>query len=124
MEKYLVSIFLSLTSTLALAQAPDAVEPGELLSPTPVVRSYIMIECINQETTMELVRKYQETFVYKGNIVHPEHETLNPMMLFANKTTGSWTLIEKVNDDLYCLIAAGNEFQNSSKSSSSSKTSF
>ena len=69
--------------------------------------------CTTQQIFGETIIKYGETPIMRGLSVRRIDGATVFMntVLFMNIETGSWTLAEKISDDVLCVIAMGQNWQ-------------
>ena len=69
--------------------------------------------CTTQQIFGETIIKYGETPIMRGLSVRNIDGATVFMntVLFMNIETGSWTLAEKISDDVLCVIAMGQNWQ-------------
>ena len=69
--------------------------------------------CTTQQIFGETIIKYGETPIMRGLSVRNINGATVFMntVLFMNIETGSWTLAEKITDDVLCVIAMGQNWQ-------------
>ena len=69
--------------------------------------------CTTQQIFGETIIKYGETPIMRGLSVRNIDGATVFMntVLFMNIETGSWTLAEKITDDVLCVIAMGQNWQ-------------
>lgn len=74
--------------------------------------AYLPIECGNLKQLSETLVEYKEvpfaTAETSRNIRGTVKEHV--VLFFLNFNTGTWTVAEKVSDDLYCITSAGKNF--------------
>lgn len=66
--------------------------------------------CMSEKQLTNLLQKYKEVPMFTMSSTRVLNEKMirhSPTTLFANPKEGSWTLVEKVMDELYCVIATG-----------------
>ena len=89
---------------LLLALIPSLAYPSE--ETTVEFSSY----CMNEKQIKNLLQKHKEVPMFNMSSTRILNEKMirhSPTTLFANPKEGSWTLVEKVMDELYCVIATG-----------------
>ena len=90
-----------------------------LLSTTPVntlndVTTVTMdTYCINTASLYEMIKKYEEKPMLTAISVRMVRDKEVPLatVLYVNADTKSWTLVEKVRDDYYCVIGMGDNIK-------------
>lgn len=72
----------------------------------------VMIEayCIGLETLEKTLEEYKEISFVRGL---SEREPLGvvSLVMFVNPQTQTWTMVEKIGADKYCIIATGSKFE-------------
>ena len=74
-------------------------------STTEVMRPSV---CMDQTGLETLTDRFDETPVARGIAVYP---TPSSMVIFINVATGSFTVVERVATDRYCVITVGGSFE-------------
>lgn len=100
---------IGLTLTLCAMQTVVA-------APANVIN--IPILCSDSAAIQKLVKEYNEVAISGGmsnretteNKIHS-----SPIVLFANIETGTWTLIERIDPEVYCITATGRNFKHLQK---------
>ena len=70
--------------------------------------------CVNIDTLAELVTDFDEAPSMTMNSFRERRNgslTKIPTVMFINYETKTWTLVERVNDDRYCVIATGEDIK-------------
>lgn len=87
-----------------------------LLMPTlsfaePRMATYDTV-CLNGEELTSTVNEFKELPFVRG-LSSPltQQDSRLSLVVFANPTTGTFTIVEKASDDLYCIIAIGAGFE-------------
>ena len=93
----LISTALAVMLWTGVAMAQD--------STTEVMRSSLCIDSADLET---LTDRFDETPIARGIAVYP---TPSSMVIFINVATGSFTVVERVATDRYCVISVGGSFE-------------
>ena len=66
--------------------------------------------CMTEPQLKNLLQKYNEKPMFKMSSTRILSENMvkkSPTTLYANPKEGSWTLVEKSTDELYCVVATG-----------------
>jgi hypothetical protein len=66
--------------------------------------------CMGEKKLNMLMQKYNESpmmTMTSTRILNEKMIRNSPTILFANPKEGSWTLVEKATDELYCVVATG-----------------
>ena len=66
--------------------------------------------CMTESQLNNLLQKYNEKPMFKMSSTRILSENMvknSPTTLYANPKEGSWTLVEKSTDELYCVVATG-----------------
>lgn len=73
----------------------------------------IEAECITLQSLDSLLNEFDELPFVRGLSNRQIGTTAiqNPMVLFVNAKTMTWTLMEKTGDGLYCILAVGTTFE-------------
>lgn len=100
--KKLILISLLALSNIAIAQQ------------TPLQRVKMDIYCGDGAAMKRIIDKFEEkafiNFISERLMVNGQIEQFEGR-LFVNEKTHSFTLIEKIVDDLYCVIGSGNSIK-------------
>lgn len=97
MEKYIAAVLLTFTSA---SFAQEKV--------TTTFESY----CITEKDLVTTIDKYTEDPLARGMSLRRTgtKEIKVPMVIFVNKKERTFSVAEKMGDDLYCVIAIGDNF--------------
>lgn len=74
----------------------------------------LSVVCSDPVTIGKLVKEFDEVPRSAGVSTRdlPNNKTAqNPIILFVNPKTGSWTLVERVNAENYCIVAVGDQYK-------------
>jgi hypothetical protein len=95
-----VAISMTMTSAWAAPQSPDF---------TVATMDTI---CVNLKQLTEITDESQEIPYVRGQS-HPIMTEGAPlsMVIFVNPTTGTFTVAERVAQDMYCVLALGSRFE-------------
>lgn len=68
--------------------------------------------CVDAATLTEVLEEYNEKPMLTMNTVRDVggQAVAVPTVLFVNQQTKTWTLVEKIDDSMYCAISAGENF--------------
>ena len=98
-------MFTKLLSTLlfvpALAMASDS----------PIV--FFEAVCTDLKTVSGTIKEYGELpfLTSTGHRIDGDKKKYNPTFLFLNPQSRSWTMVEKVDENVFCVIAAGTKME-------------
>lgn len=69
--------------------------------------------CIDIETLRDLTDEYDELPLMRSTSVRDHGDVVqqNPLVIFANNKSGSFTIIEEISPMEFCVIAIGNSFR-------------
>ena len=104
---------LLLLSLIGLLAVPLSSAQNPPLSPAPrineLIQTTINVVCVNFEALKTELRKIKEIPVFymtsdRGNVKLPT-------VIFINVETLTWTLVEQIAKDLYCVVGVGSEFE-------------
>lgn len=94
--KKLLAMFL-LVPTLVLAEPKKA--------------TYETI-CLNGEDLTDTINSFNELPFVRGlSLPLNSQETKLSLVIFANPTTGTFTIVERADTDLYCILSVGGGFE-------------
>jgi hypothetical protein len=84
---------------------------GPAWASAPTLATYDTV-CINGAQLTETVQEFRELPYVRG-ISHGLDEVNKGLSLvvFVNPTTGSFTIVERAEPDLYCILAIGSGFE-------------
>jgi hypothetical protein len=66
--------------------------------------------CVSLETLEEVLTEYNELPMIRGKS-HRADNSENPVVVFMNAKTKSWTLIEKNKSGKYCILGVGENME-------------
>ena len=70
------------------------------------------VSCVNKENIYKLVGQFDEIpFIRALNVPQLGVAQFNSLVIFVNQTTGSYTVVEKLEDQKYCILAVGGSFE-------------
>ena len=85
---------------------PNLVFAQEVLNETRTVY------CVNEQNLNKLVTEFDEIpFIRALNSPVLGVPMFNPLVIFVNQTTGSFTVVEKLEEQKYCILAVGGSFE-------------
>ena len=68
--------------------------------------------CLNGKDLTNTVNEFKEIPFVRGlSVPLTQQERKLSLVIFANPTTGSFTIVEKAGEDLYCILAIGGGFE-------------
>lgn len=88
-------------SSMAWAQASD-----------PVTTMFPAV-CVDAKTLSETVAEFKELPFARGisnSLGNPEAPARS-LVIFVNPETQTWTIVERVNGNQYCIMAVGQKFE-------------
>ena len=95
MKLVCVALAVMLWTTVGLAQD----------SGTEVMRPSV---CMDRASLETLTDRFDETPIARGIAVYPAPSS---MVIFINTATGSFTVVERVATDRYCVLSVGGSFE-------------
>jgi hypothetical protein len=75
-----------------------------------VVTRNITVGCADIKKVTEMLDDFQELPMLRG-IMQRDQKDQSLFLFFVNPKTKSWTILEKIDEKLYCVIAAGGELE-------------
>ena len=70
------------------------------------------ISCVNKESIYKLVGNFDEIpFIRALNVPVLGLLTFTSLVIFVNTKTGSFSIVEKVEEQKYCILAVGASFE-------------
>lgn len=67
--------------------------------------------CLSSQQLTELVDEFEEVAFVRGLSQTVDAGKFNPVVVFVNPDTKSYTIAQKQESDLYCILAVGHSFQ-------------
>lgn len=69
--------------------------------------------CTDSKSISATVGEYGELpfLTASGHRVDRDRKKYNPTFLFLNPQSKSWTMVEKVDENIFCVIAAGTKME-------------
>ena len=69
------------------------------------------VECGSQQALSAMLKKYDEqpVMMFSSTRLIRQEATEVPAVLFVNPVTTTWSLVEQVSDDVYCVVAQGDK---------------
>jgi hypothetical protein len=69
--------------------------------------------CVTLQHLSDILDEHDELPLIRGKSVREtdKEPSVNPLVVFMNGKTGSWTIAEKMPSNLYCIIAVGSGMQ-------------
>lgn len=104
MKKIILILLCSTALLLGLTRA--AAEIDELSTYN------IVTYCVTKKMLATMLVDYQELpSIAMSSVrnVMTDNVTVNPGILFVNYSTKTWTLVEKVNNNKFCIVAIGQD---------------
>ena len=82
-------------------------------TPPPVVTTMYPALCVGPEVLTETTKNFQELPFARGLSTSMGDAEAPPLSLviFVNPETKSWTIVERVNAETYCIMAIGQKFE-------------
>ena len=73
----------------------------------------IPVECGSEAELLAMLREYDEKAVLmmSSHRMVSRQEVSVPAVLFINSTTLTWSLVEQVSEDVYCVVAQGEQIR-------------
>lgn len=81
---------------------------------TPVMAQNLVsmpVECGSQSALSAMLKKYDEqpVMMFSSTRMVRQEVADVPAVLFVNPVTTTWSLVEQVSDDVYCVVAQGDK---------------
>jgi len=77
-----------------------------------VINETRTVSCVNKENIYKLVGDFDEApFIRALNSPVLGVPIFNPLVIFVNSKTGSFSVVEKVEEQKYCILAVGVSFE-------------
>lgn len=75
----------------------------------PIGTFQLQAPCFNPVSLESIMNQYQESVVANGVLLRNNTHT-NKIIIFVNSVTRTWTVVEQITTDVYCVLATGSEF--------------
>ena len=74
--------------------------------------AYLPVECGTLKDLTTVLTEYEEKPFATGETKRQTRgsEKTHVVLMFVNSKTGTWTVVEKVGDDKYCVLTGGTNF--------------
>ena len=84
-----------------------------LANPAPeVISEPRTVSCVNKENIYKILGDFDEfPFIRALNVPVLGLPLTRSLVIFVNQTTGSYTIVERVEDQKYCILAVGGAFE-------------
>lgn len=81
--------------------------------PREAIKAMYPVVCVNAATLSETMNEFKELPFARGlsNNLNNAEAPPTSLVIFMNPKTKTWTIVERVNSDQYCIIAVGNKFE-------------
>jgi hypothetical protein len=66
--------------------------------------------CVNLATLESTLQEFEEIPFVRG-LSNRDPIGIVSLVIFVNPKTGSWSIIEKIEKNRYCILAVGNSFE-------------
>jgi hypothetical protein len=66
--------------------------------------------CVNLAVLESTLQEFEEIPFVRG-LSDRDPIGIVSLVIFVNPKTGSWTIVEKIKTDQYCILAVGNNFE-------------
>ena len=81
---------------------------------TPIMAQELVsmpVECGSRQALSAMLKKYDEqpVMMFSSTRLIRQAATEVPAVLFVNPVTTTWSLVEQVDDDIYCVVAQGDK---------------
>ena len=71
--------------------------------------SNMAVSCVTAKELEQVLFKWKELPLARGNSIRPDGQQ-QTLVIFINPQTQTWTITEKQEGDLYCILAGGDNF--------------
>ena len=98
--------FALFATTMIVATTVQAQTP-------PIVATMYPAMCVDAESLTKTVEEFRELPFARGvsNSLGDSEGPPRSLVIFVNPTTKTWTIVERVNPDQYCIMAVGSGFE-------------
>jgi len=88
-----------------------------VVNPDNVTTVQVDAYCINTQSLYEMIKEHDEKPMLTAISVRMIKNSEVPLatVLYVNPDTKSWTLVEKIRDDVYCVVGMGDNIKPYSK---------
>ncbi len=82
-----------------------------MVSANPQIKTYQAM-CLDSKDLTSTIDEFKEIPYVRGiNTPLAEQDSKTSLVVFLNPTTGTFTIVEKVAADVYCILAVGGGFE-------------
>jgi hypothetical protein len=103
------------TGTIPLALTLGLMMTQTLANPQPaqeVITESRTVSCLNKDNMYRLVGEFDEIpFIRALHAPVLGVANFNSLVIFVNSKTGSFTIVERVEEQKYCVLAVGGAFE-------------
>lgn len=75
----------------------------------PIGTFRLEVACFDRDSLALILTEYQESLVATA-VLRRNNSNINNVTVFVNSVTRTWTVVEQIRSDVYCVVATGNEF--------------
>ena len=76
----------------------------------PQIKTY-QVMCLDRKDLTSTIDEFKEIPYVRGiSTPFSEQDSKTSLVVFLNPTTGTFTIVEKTGDNLYCILAVGGGF--------------
>lgn len=78
-----------------------------------VTTKTLKVECLTLSGLEEITKEFDELPFVRGLSGRDSGQTMiqHSLVIFVNGKTGTWSIVEKTNENLYCFLAVGHTFE-------------
>lgn len=70
------------------------------------------VSCINQDNLDKLVTEFDEVpFIRALSSLNIDVQQLSSLVIFVNSKTNTFSIVEKIHKEKYCILAVGGSFE-------------
>lgn len=73
-------------------------------------RKYVETYCVSKDVLESTLGEFKEFPLFRA-LSHRGDGVPTSLVIFVSQETKTWSIIEKIQSDLYCIIALGQEFE-------------
>ena len=84
-----------------------------VVNPDNVTTVQVDAYCVNTQSLYQIITEHEEKPMLTAISVRMIRDSEVPLatVLYVNPDTKSWTLVEKIRDDLYCVVGMGDNIK-------------
>ena len=73
-------------------------------------RKYVETYCVSKDVLETTLSEFKEVPLFRS-LSHRGESVATSLVIFVSQETKTWSIVEKIQDNLYCIIGLGQEFE-------------